>query len=440
MANNVVDYTEDYQNIIPAEIKKDLSIYKDLHAQLDVVQDKLEKNFYRVTDIDKLKQAVSDKRLRVAKYSIIEETPVGYRLVTFSDFFENEFKNIIKLLNKLSSNQKDKEYREYIESLSLAYSNNNFIDPYKRWVLLGSRLPYDFIFFPTEPYLDKEFETILSFEGHLKFTDPNQELPQERSMESVVRDVLSNTPDFSEVHSQLSMEKLTLRVDLSLLLAGATTKLGAIGQNLPNEREFVQMWGTKSTIHKTTVDKHIHDQYFPLTKYFQDQTLSEQDYIEGMTSVLFAHEITEALMKFAGDEERLGSRYLSVRELNSDSSGIKNYLLYLLKLHDSSDLPKKMAYFSVLSFLRAYDRFGNVDKPMQHYYGYIYTFNRLLKENSISINEAGLVVIDVKSTLKTIADISSETTDLLIKGTKSDAKQFFDPYLGTDTLKRLLKR
>ncbi len=435
----VINDIQRYKQYIPFSIKPQLPIYEELTYKISEVQEKLEKNFYRVTDINKLKNAVKEGKIKIGKYSVVEEKDNRFYLVKYSDLFAKDFLQIKKLLQKLADLEKNPKFKDYIKSLILAYTNNNFIEPYREWVTLPSDIKYDFIFFPTEPYLDKEFETMLSFESYLKITSPQKIFDSNKDYQNYLRGIVKSFPVFSQVHEMLDISKLTFRVDLSLLRGGATVKFNFIGQNLPNERNFVKNWGAKINLYQTVIEDKVLKGHYPLSKkLMHDTTLTPQDYIDGMIKVVLSHEIVESLMKFEGDEERLKNKYLAIRELNSDVNGIKSYIYYLLKTSLSEKDLKNIVYFHVLDLVQSFKKYYKNKYKTQHWYGYVYTFNCLLQKGAIEIAKDNKLVIYPKKVLDCIFKVSEQTLNLLLEGNELQAKAFLEPFIQEKPLKTLL--
>ena len=433
------DNTETYKDLIPRDLKDDLSLYKNILHNLGELQKKLEKNLYRVNDIERLKNVVFQGRLRVGKYSIIEEKEGNYNLVKFSDFFFTEFEVIRKLLEKLSSRQEKSLYKNYIDALVLAYTNNNFIEPYKQWVYLNGDNATDFIAFPTEPYLDREFETMLSFDGSLRILAEKENRVEEEKFKNQMAKVISNLPKLSELHLSLDLHKIRSRIDYTLIEAAATPIFDFRGQNLPNERDFVLQWGSKVIIYKSHISRQIEDTFYPVASaVLNSLPLEKSELEEGIVKKVLVHEIIESLMKFEGSEERLGNMFLRTRELNSDMSGITNYVLALLKDERAASAIRALAYAYIASCLHFYRDYVNKEGRTQHFYGYVAAFNYFLENGTVKILENNKLEIDPKSILKDISALSKVTTHLMLQGTKEEAKEFFDKYSDESKIKRVL--
>ncbi|PIR43133.1 hypothetical protein COV24_04170 [candidate division WWE3 bacterium CG10_big_fil_rev_8_21_14_0_10_32_10] len=439
--NNIYfqDNSKKYLNQLTKEEVALLPLYRDLISNIGILQEKLEKNFYRVESLEKLHSYVNDKKLRIGKYTVVEEKNSDFVLVKYNDIFQNEFENIKKILEKLNLKLNSSPFKDYIGSLIIAYSNNNFLEAYKKWVQLPSDINLDLVAFPTEPYFDTKFETMLSFEGHLKLTTTEAYSLKSSEYEPFIKDLLSSIPKVSEVHYSLNFDTIRARVEDSLIMGGATPGLGFIAQNLPNEREFINSWGVKICIYKSQLDAQINKEHFPVyKKYFLNPDLDLESYTYGFVRVLLGHEVTESLMKYRDDEDRLKSKYLSVRELNSDITGLENYILYMLKSINAEERVKATIHSYVSSLLSSY--IGSLSKSVntQHINGYIYAFNYLLDAKALTLEPEGKIKIDVRACSKALSDLSKITSNLLLKGTKADADLFFGEHLDTTKLSNIV--
>jgi len=440
---NYGDNLDKYKNLIPKEVEKHLPLYKALICQIADVQDKLEKNFYRVPDLEKLKQAVLDGKIKPAKYSIIEEVSGGYHLVKFSDFFETEFEKIIVNLQRIEKDLVPGKYAEYIQALISAFKNNNFIDPYKKWVQLTTLdYPVDFIILPTEPDLDKVFDSILSFDASLRVHAPNfLSYKVEEDYIKYLTSAVKTLPRLSEIHYGFSEDalKLQIRVDYNIYSAGVHFKRRFYGQNLPNEREFVINWGSKIIVYKNLVDEFSSNGASELgSKVFDNYTLTSEELSRAVSEKLLVHEVTESLMKFEGDSARLGKSYFKVREMNAEMSGIKNYILFLLKLEDSARGMHNLATAYILSALDYYRRKHAPEDRSAHYHGYMAAINYFAEKGGIKFVEGNKLTCDTKIILKSISELSDILVSLLIKGTQQEAQDFFEKYSSEDLPKRAL--
>lgn len=439
-ANNL----EKYKNLIPKEVEKHLHIYQDLIVLVAEIQQKLGKNFYRVTDIEKLKAAVKSGKIKPAKYSIIEEVGIGeYKLVKFSDLFAEEFEKVVSLLGKIEKDLAPGKYKEYISSLISAFQNNNFIDPYKKWVQLSREdYPIDFIILPTEPDLDKIFNSILSFDASLRVPAPKfLNYGQEDYLKYLINSVKS-LPKLSEIHYGFNADELrmNIRVDYSIFSSGVHFLRKFYGQNLPNERDFLVNWGSKIIIYKDVVDANVQNGTKETANIlFEKFTLSDEEFTLASGEKLLAHEVIEALMKFQGSESRLGDMFLKVREMNSEMSGVNNYVLYLLKHAESERKIHNLATSYLVSAFDYYKRKHAPENRSPHYYGYVAAVNYFVEKGVVTLNEDNKINPPIKDLLKCISELSNITTNLLIKGTQEQAKEFFDKYSSEEIFKRVLK-
>lgn len=440
---NYGDNLEKYKEFIPKEIEKHLPLYRGLITQIAHIQEKLEKNFYRVTDIEKLKEAVAAGKIKPAKYSIIEEVTGGYQLVKFSDFFESEFSKIITSLQKIEKDIVPGKYKDYLNALIVAYKNNNFIDPYKKWVQLTSEdYPVDFILLPTEPDLDKVFGSILSFDASLRVHAPDfLSYKKDEDYVAYLTDSVKMLPKLSEIHYGFAEGdlKLQIRVDYCIFSAGVHFKRRFYGQNLPNERAFVLNWGSKILVYKNLVDEFSSNGASKLAKeIFDNYTLSYAELTTAISEKLLVHEVTEALMKFEGEEERLGKHYFKVREMNSEMSGIKNYILFMLKMGESSRQMHNLSTAYILSAFDYYRRKHAPENRSAHYYGYVSAINYFLESGGIQVDENKKLRCNVKIILKSISNLSQILVGFLMKGTEQEAEEFFEKYSSEELFKRTL--
>lgn len=437
------DNSEKYKDLIPKELEAHIPIYRDIIELISQIQNKLQKNFYRVTDLEKLKVAVSNGKIKPAKYSIIEEDGIGeYKLVKFSDFFVEDFKKVISLLRKIDKDLKPGKYKEYINSLINAYQNNNFIDPYKKWVQLSPEdYPVDFIILPTEPDLEKVFNSILSFDASLRVPAPKfLNYGQEDYLNYLINSVKS-LPKLSEIHYGFNDDELrmNIRVDYSIFSSGVHFIRRFYGQNLPNEREFLVNWGSKIVIYKDVVDANAQNgTKETANEVFEKFTLTDEEFTIASGEKLLAHEVIEALMKFQGSEDRLGNMFLKVREMNAEMSGVNNYVLYLLKHAESDRKIHNLASSYLVSAFDYYKRKHAPENRSPHYYGYVAAVNYLAEKGVVKLNEDNKINPSIKDMLKCISDLSNITTNLLIRGTQEEAKEFFDKYSSEELFKRVL--
>lgn len=435
-----IDNTKKHSDLIDKDLKKLLPIYKELVLLASGIQEKLSKNFYRVSDVKDLHEKVKQGVIKPARYSIIEEHEGLYKLVKYSDFFKKDFTRVVLLLNKLSDLLHKGDYKNYIDSLSRAFLNNNFIEPYKNWILLGNKYKYDFIFLPTEPDLDKEFGTMLSFDASLRVLVANYSDFYEHEYKQELSNFVLQTPTSSEVHRSVvtDINRISIRVDNILYSSGVHAISGFYGQNLPNERNFVLSWGSKIILYKDRTDLYKSKELIKLAKSkFENFPLTPKDMVRVGLYRVFSHEIAESFMKYEDDVERLKNIYLPVREANSDYSGMKNYILTLLKHNKTEDMTN-LAYFYVLSCINHYGKKLDIKTRTPHFASYVVAFNHFVAKKGVVFKKDKLVV-NPKIVLKVLSDLSNKMNIFLKEGSEREARNYIKKYSDEKNLKRVYK-
>lgn len=437
------DNLELYKDLVPKNVKPHLPIYKDLIYKVAEVQKKLSGNMYRVTDIDDLVKRVENGQFKVGRYAVIEEENGSYKLTRFTDFFETEFEEIRSLLERIIKDLPEGDYKDYIESLHTAYGNNNFLDPYKKWILLKpDAYDVELMLFPVEVEFDKLFNTINSFDASLSVLAKEFIDTSEEEYKNYLLGIVKNIPRFSELHYKVEEDfsRLNIRVDYSIYAAGVHSIVPYYSQNLPAERNFASEWGSKIIIYKSTIDKALHNGFYSLAEtILVDNPLSRDQISEALIHKLYIHEIVEALMIFAGARRRLKSQQPFVREFNSDIFGINTYLLYLLKTEDNTSKAVASAYTYVLSAFNYYSRNHTPETRSSHYKQYIACTNYFLSTGSLKLTDKNMLQIDAKAMIKDINELSKISSTLLMEGTEEQAKEFFDKYSDEEVFKKVLK-
>lgn len=435
------DNFELYKKLLPKEVLNHIPIYRDLVFKISEVQKKLQGNFYRVTNISALEEAVRQKKINPARYSIIEEKDSTYHLVRYSDFFEQEFLYIKNLLSKIEKDLKPGLYRDYIGSLLLAYSNNNFIDPFKKWLQLpNNAYPVELVLFPDEEEFDYLFNRMQSFDASLRVICP-EFVSANNEYKNYLFGITKSLPNFSELHSKISteIERLIIRVDYSIFSAGVHFTVPYYSQNLPNDRDQAFNWGSKIVVYKTTIDSRTKNTvYAYASNILANFDMTEQELSQTLTNKVFVHEIVEAFMKFEGSEARLSNMHLKVREFNSEVFGGNSYVLYLLKSSEGTREIKNLANVYVLTALEYYRRNSSPQNRSSHYYQYVANINYYYKHGAIKIAEDGKIVVDAKKIIKCLSDLSKISSHLLMKGTQEEAEKFFNEHSSTDFFERVL--
>ena len=436
------DNLERYKSLIPQEVQKHLPIYKDLVYKIAEVQKKLQANFYRVTDLKALEQAVNNKKIIPGRFSIIEEKNGEYFLVRYTDFFEEEFAYIRSLLQKIEKDLQPGLYKEYISSLILAFTNNNFIDPFKKWLQLpNDAYPVEFVLFPDEEEFDHLFNKMQSFDASLRVTCP-EFTKENNEYQKYLLGILKSLPNFSELHSKVSTEtsRLKIRVDYSIYSSGVHDMVPYYSQNLPNSREEALNWGSKIVVYKTTIDGRTKNVVYAYAKdIIENFDLAEEELAKTLTNKVFVHEIVEAFMKFEGSEQRLGNMHLKTREFNSEVFGGNSYVLYLLKFAEGSREIRNLAIVYVLTALEYFRRNSSESKRSSHYYQYVANINYYEKNGAISLTNEGKVQVDAKKIVKCLAELSKISSHLMMTGSQKEAELFFKEHSSTEFFKEALK-
>lgn len=435
------DNYESYKNLLPREVINHIPIYKDLVLKISEVQKKLQNNFYRVTNIAALEEAVKLKQINPARYSIIEEKDSTYHLVRYSDFFVEEFLQIKNLLAKIEKDLKPGLYKDYISALMWSYSNNNFIDPFKKWLQLpNNAYPVEFVLFPDEEEFDYLFNKMQSFDASLRVMCPDF-VSTNNDYKKYLFGITKSLPNFSELHSKVSkeIERLIIRVDYSIFSAGVHHNVPYYSQNLPNNKDQAFNWGSKIVVYKTTIDTRTKNTVYAFARdILANFDMNEQELSQTLTNKVFVHEVVEAFMKFEGSEFRLQNMYLKVREFNSEAFGGNSYVLYLLKSSESTREIRNLAYVYVLTALEYFRRNSSPQNRSSHYYQYVANINYYYKNGAIKIAEDGKVLIDAKKIIECISELSKISSHLLMQGTQAEAEKFFNEHSSTDFFERVL--
>jgi hypothetical protein len=437
------DYLSEYKSLIPKEVKPYINIYKDIIVKVAEVQKKLNGNLYRVSDVKDLEKAVESGKIKPAMFSVIEEQHGTYKLVRYNEFFSKEFKYISDLLQKIETDLPNGDYKDFIASLKTAYINNNFIDPFKKWIQLDvNAYPVGFTALPDEAECDFRFNTMLGFDASLRFPSEDfMDIGGAEYKEHLIGAV-KNYATMSDLHvkAQGDLDRVKIRVDYTIFNAGVHAEKLFNSQNLPDNRQLAKDWGSRVIIYKTVTDQKVKNGIFDFAKkVIADYPVSEKETAISFTHKSFSHEIVEALMKFEGEMGRLGKWYARTREFNANMTGISTYVLYLLKFGNADNWAKNICYTYTLSALDYYRSIvKDPESITSHYEQYIAVVNYMLKNGGLKINNKNQMVVEPKAALKSINELSKISSKLLMAGKESEAEEFFNKYNDTKPFKQVL--
>lgn len=150
-------------------------------------------------------------------------------------------------------------------------------------------------------------------------------------------------------------DKVSARVDKTLLFSGLIAEFRFTGTNLPNETYLMEKYGSEITLFETSLDYWFAKKHYPIfkavfEKRFQ-QSYTQDGLKNGSMYNILLHELAHSFVRFRDAEKRLGDLFPVIDEITASVMGIKACGSLLLKdVISQKDFENIMVMFIVRLF------------------------------------------------------------------------------------------
>lgn len=397
--------------------------------------DYLGSNFYPhdATFAEIEKAAQKDKSI-LDPYTIVERNDKGDLVaIPYHKKYAKELTPVIKLIGEAAEETKDKDFNRYLRARVTALKNGLYEETDIVW-LTTKQFKINFVIGPIERYDDKLFFRKCSYQSWVGVLNKNA------TKEAVdFRDVIfsSQRKIIAPEEKVRLQEKVTLRVDDTLLFSGLISRFMFTGVNLPNDVRLMEKYGSVVTIFLTCLDEKFEEQHYPIfqkvfEKSFQALYTKEQLRLGTFRNIL-VHEIAHPLLRFRGAEDRLKNLFPVFDEISAYVYGVKSCGLLLLK---DVITQKELEAIMVMFLCRAFTWWEDYQKDkgvIQYLQGYAIALNFLSEAGAIREHN-GIFWPNFTKFFVCLEELASVLERILAEGTYSETKNFLTHYGSLSTI------
>lgn len=385
------------------------------------------------------KAAQKDKSI-LDPYTIVERNDKGDLVaIPYHKKYAKELTPVIKLIGEAAEETKDKEFKRYLRARATALKNGLYEQADIVW-LTTKPFKINFVIGPIERYDDKLFFKKCSFQSWVGVLD---EVATQEAIN--FRDVIfsSQRKIIAPEEKVRLQEKVTLRVDKTLLFSGLISRFMFTGTNLPNDVRLMEKYGSVVTIFSTCLDEKFEEQHYSIfqkvfEKSFQIAYTKEQLRLGTLRNIL-VHEIAHPLLRFRGAESRLKNLFPVFDEITAYVYGVKSCGLLLLK---DIITQKELEAIMVMFLCRAFTWWEDYqkDKGVIHYLqGYAIALNFLFESGAIREHN-GIFWPNFTKFFVCLEELASVLERMLAEGTYTEAKNFLARYGSLATIDKFARQ
>lgn len=391
--------------------------------------DYLGSNFYpHDATFEEIEKAAQKDKKILDPYTVVERNNKGDLVaVPYHQKYAKELAPVIKLIKKAADEAGNKEFKRYLHARAKSLKDGTYEETDIIW-LTSKVFKINFVIGPIERYDDKLFFRKCSYQSWVGVLD------DKATQEAInFRDVIfSSKRKIIAPNEKIRLqEKVTLRVDKTLLFSGLISRFMFIGTNLPNDVKIMEKYGSVVTIFQTSLEEKFEQQHYPIFKQvfeksFQELYTKEQLRLGSLRNIL-VHEIAHPLLRFREAEDRLKNLFPVIDEIVAYVYGVKSCGLLLLK---DIITQKELEAIMVMFLCRAFTWWEDYQKDkgvIQYLQGYAIALNFLFETGAIREHN-GIFWPNFTKFFVCLEELASVLERILAEGTYSEAKNFLARY------------
>ncbi len=405
-------------------IKAGEEIHKIWHKQIDTETGDLLLYPEDATEKEILKEAEKNKSL-LSPYTVVKRE--GNKLVTvpYSEEYSQELEKFYEYLKQASDVSDDKILKSYIKNIILLYKKNCFDDAVI--VFLKNMSKIEFLCGPLETYEDAFLGRKKTFQFNLRVLK-EETTDNFKKMAELIKNVRL-VDSSTNSNRKIDPSKIVVRADDLVMFAGRQSKLLVSSQNLPNEQDLVDKYGTKVVIYTTSMEEKFNMLHKPLIPYIKGDNLGDSvdELKSAMCNLVALHEISEGTVKFEKMSERLGKHRDYIVELNADLVGVDTAKYYVLNGLLTLDQYRYLLTAFLVFAIDMCNQFVKTGELNDYVVGNAVLFNRFFETGSLEMVK-GKLNIDFTKLAKDVELLSSLIVRILESGTQEDAEKLLKKY------------
>lgn len=341
---------------------------------------------------EKIRQAADTNPAIFSPYTFVDLDASGNLKTTpYHELFKSQLEPVSQyLLDAANVATHDPDLQLYLKTRAKNLLDGNYEESEAIW--LGQpNARIRLIIGPYDRYPDGRFNRKFYYGGMLDIRNEKASEHHQQIVSSLLEAwKKSDIPD-----AETPEPRVRIRIGTTVLTSGLPAEMKITANSLPCQREWREKYGTEIIVLEPAFISTFYARRLPLIRQIIHPDLrkrqSDEELLEAYGLRFDGHETPHALIRFEGDQERLGNEYLFTNEMTATVVG-----LALLK---DLGLSKKQLEGILIAQLAVtadeYKTYLSGDHSKDDYLdGDLIIFERLVKNGLLAIDKEGRVIWD----------------------------------------------
>ena len=397
-------------------------------------------NFYpRDVTKQQIKEAAKENPDILSPYTMVEKGLKGrLKAVPFHIRFKKELVKTAKYIRDAAKITENRDFAKRLELQADALLDGNYEASDIYWLSIK---PYkiNFVIGPIERYNDKLFFTKCSYQAWVGIMDKKQTDDAIKFKDYIVgarRKVLAPSEKVE------LLDKIQIRVDVTLIFSGLIARFMFTSSNLPNDVNLMEKHGSEVTIFKPSFECKFSDERHPIFHAIFEEKFQKDYPVDvlklGSLRNAYLHEISHPLLRYRDAERRLKEYFPIFDEISASVFGVKSCGSLLLKdAITQKELEAIMVMFIALAFSWW---LSYLKEPSVIHYaqGFAIALNYSLENGAIRESN-GFSWPNFTKLFVSLGELTDTLERILAVGTYDDAKKFVETYANLDIFEKFHK-
>lgn len=333
---------------------------------------------------EQILEAAAKNPAILSPYTVVRRDRRGeLYAIPYHEAYKDEVKPVVALMRDASHITDDIPQSRYLLAVAGALDRGEHELAAKEWLGIGSEPTIDVLLGYYDRYTDKLLGRKFAAEGWTGILNH----PATEHAQIVVDEIINFWMQEETQKVGVKRPRMKVRIDQTTLTAGQAARYDWVANNLPCQQNWRRKYGNKFTILQPNFEeKTIYERYPMLKRLVETERLPDFTPDEILHKALvyyFGHEVSHALTRRIGDEERLGSSFATFSELICITRGLE-FMNKLERLTDSDkNLILSMHFAATVAEIQA-SRRGN---RMEYATAHKIIFNYLYEQGAISLKD-----------------------------------------------------
>jgi hypothetical protein len=349
-----------------------------------------------------------------------------YKAIPYSELYKPEIDKIIGLLEDASKQSAEQELNAYLGAIASALRNGEF-DELEYIFVQNQDTKLEIMIGPIETYEDKLLSKKKAFQYNLRILRENKTHEAEE-MISVMKEIQILRPEKS-LSKDLLSDKINIRVDHVVMLAGRQSRILLSSSNHPNNPIALREYGSKIVVFTTSMAEKFDDRLMPLLSKLKSGDSDQRiDSLRDATFRLVAlHEITEGIVKYEDMQDRLGRHQDYIRELNADILGVHSAKYHVLNGAITNEQYKDLLTMFIVFAVDTCNRYEQGGSIEEYSKGFAIAFNFFEKTGAVTF-KSRKIDIDYTKLSRDIEVLANIVLQIMEEGSEEDAEELLEDY------------